>query len=348
MATDNVTLTASADPSTPASGTVIATDLIGGVNYQRVKITYGADGTATDAASGAGLPVAQDGTWSVAQSGTWSVNAVQSGTWNVTNISGTISLPTGAATDASLTNGNQKTKLLDSAGTNVASISAAGAVKVDNSAVTQPVSGTVTANAGTGSFTVTQTTASNLKVDLSGTAANTTAIKVDGSAVTQPVSYATTGSGTATGALRVELANNGTGTLSTVSTVSAVTAITNALPAGTNAIGKTSVSYQTTKALTHASISISSSGDNTVVAGTAAQTIRIFKLVLVPASGVSVTLKDGASTSLTGAIPLTANGSLVIDGGDGEPELITSSANAFVVNLSGAVTVTGWVQYTKS
>lgn len=61
------------------------------------------------------------------------------------------------------------------------------------------------------------------------------ALVVDGSAVTQPVSYATTGSGTATGALRVELANNSTGI---IATVGAVTAITNALPAGTNAIGK--------------------------------------------------------------------------------------------------------------
>lgn len=49
------------------------------------------------------------------------------------------------------------------------------------------------------------------------------------------VDYATTGSGTATGALRVELPTNGTGV---IATVSAVTAITNALPAGTNAIGK--------------------------------------------------------------------------------------------------------------
>ena len=55
------------------------------------------------------------------------------------------------------------------------------ALKVDGSAVTQPVSGTMT---------VQQSTAGNLKVDLSGTAANTTAIKVDGSAVTQPVSLA--------------------------------------------------------------------------------------------------------------------------------------------------------------
>lgn len=62
------------------------------------------------------------------------------------------------------------------------------ALKVDGSATTQPVSGTVTANAGTGNFTVTQSTASNLKVDLSGTAANATAIKVDNSAVTQPIS----------------------------------------------------------------------------------------------------------------------------------------------------------------
>lgn len=59
---------------------------------------------------------------------------------------------------------------------------ASGRLPVDGSGVTQPVSGTVA---------VTQATASNLKVDLSGTAANATAIKVDGSAVTQPVSMAT-------------------------------------------------------------------------------------------------------------------------------------------------------------
>lgn len=44
-----------------------------------------------------------------------------------------------------------------------------------------------------------------------------------------------TGSGTSTGAMRVELPTNGTGV---IATVGAVTAITNALPAGANAIGK--------------------------------------------------------------------------------------------------------------
>ena len=53
---------------------------------------------------------------------------------------------TGFALDATLTGGSQKTKIVDSAGSNVATVSAAGAVKVDGSAVTQPISGTVSAS----------------------------------------------------------------------------------------------------------------------------------------------------------------------------------------------------------
>jgi hypothetical protein len=50
-------------------------------------------------------------------------------------------------------------QLLDSAGTNKAAISASGAVKVDNSAVTQPVSGTVTATSSGGITNPTSTLA---------------------------------------------------------------------------------------------------------------------------------------------------------------------------------------------
>lgn len=72
-----------------------------------------------------------------------------------------------------------------------------GTLKVDGSGVTQPVSGSVSVSnfPGTqpvsGTVTVQQSTAANLKVDLSGTGANATAVKVDGSGVTQPVSLAT-------------------------------------------------------------------------------------------------------------------------------------------------------------
>jgi hypothetical protein len=48
------------------------------------------------------------------------------------------------------------------------SMTTAGLLRVDGSNVTQPVSGTVTANAGTGNFTVIQATASNLLAEVGG------------------------------------------------------------------------------------------------------------------------------------------------------------------------------------
>ena len=56
-------------------------------------------------------------------------------------------LPTGAATSANQTNGNQETQIVQ--GGNTAIVTAAGALKVDGSAATQPVSGTVTVTQGT-------------------------------------------------------------------------------------------------------------------------------------------------------------------------------------------------------
>lgn len=56
-------------------------------------------------ASGIGIP-------RVTVSNDSNVLATQSGTWNITNISGTISLPTGAATSANQTNGSQLTGLV--------------------------------------------------------------------------------------------------------------------------------------------------------------------------------------------------------------------------------------------
>lgn len=84
----------------------------------------------------------------VTNAGTFAVQAAQSGAWNITNVSGTVTLPTGAATAA-------KQPALGTAGTasadviTVQGIASMTALKVDGSAVTQPVSGSVTANAGT-------------------------------------------------------------------------------------------------------------------------------------------------------------------------------------------------------
>ena len=77
-------------------------------------------------------------------------------------------LPAGAAQDATLTGGSQVTKLVDSAGVNKANVSAAGALKVDGSGVTQPVSGTVeisgTPAVSVSNLPVTQTVAGTVVV----------------------------------------------------------------------------------------------------------------------------------------------------------------------------------------
>lgn len=102
---------------TQGNGVTMATDDISGVQYPRVKISWGIDGAAVDASAtnpfpvtSAQLPVALGQTTmaastSVAIASNQSsipVAATQSGTWNITNISGTVSLPTGAATDSTV------------------------------------------------------------------------------------------------------------------------------------------------------------------------------------------------------------------------------------------------------
>ncbi len=261
--TDNVNIT-------PGVGTSVATDDIGGVQYQRVKVVWGADGTAndTDIASSKGLPVQN--------AGTFAVQAEQSGTWNVTNISGTISLPTGAATAANQT-----------------------AIQGTTGSAAPSKGVLVQGSDGTNARNISTTTAGVVKVDLSATAANATAVKVDGSAVTQPVTAAP--------------------------------------------------SLKTTSSLTNANVSISSSGENTVVSGTASQTIRVFRGSFVAASAVTLTVKNTASGTTLATIPLAANQAFSFDTFEsGEPLWVTASAGAFIVSLGSAVSVSGFVQYTKS
>lgn len=193
-----------------------------------------------------------------------------------------------------------------------------------------PVSGTVTANAGTGTFTVSGTVTANagtgpfpvsdnagsLTVDApvatpvatrlsDGAAFLTTTggrLAVDASGVAVPVTdnggsltvdYATTGSGTATGAVRVELPTNGTGV---IATVGAVTAITNALPTGANAIGKLAEN----SGVDIGDVDVTTVG--TITPGTAATSLgkAVDNVAGATDTGVAVlAIRDDALTTLT-------------------------------------------------
>jgi len=93
-----------------------------------------------------------------------------------------------------------------------------------------------------------------------------------------------------------------------------------------------------------ASINIASNGDNTVIAAQAGKMIMIHQLFLVCAGAVSLKFKDGASTDLCPALPMLTSGGLTFD--YKEPWFVTSQGNAFIINLSAAVQVSGRIYYT--
>lgn len=98
-----------------------------------------------------------------------------------------------------------------------------------------------------------------------------------------------------------------------------------------------------------AAVSIALLGDNAVVAAVAGKLITVVALLLE--NGVttanSVTVKDGASNLLSGAMPLnTAGVPLFLDEkSDFEYYTTSNPANSLILNLSAATLVTGTVWY---
>jgi hypothetical protein len=157
------------DPTTAAN--LASVSATGAVKVDASATTQPVSGSVTAVqATGTNLHVVVDsapstavtGTVAASQSGTWTVqpgNTANTTAWKVDGsavtqpISGSVTANIGTsgslALDATLTGGTQKSKLVDTGGTNVASVSAGGALKVDGSAVTQPVSLTSTTVTGT-------------------------------------------------------------------------------------------------------------------------------------------------------------------------------------------------------
>lgn len=96
-----------------------------------------------------------------------------------------------------------------------------------------------------------------------------------------------------------------------------------------------------------AAITGTGTGDNTIVAAVTGRPIKVWKIFFTAAGAVNVTFKDGASTSISGAVQLTAAGSSFSLGYDGAPWFTTSTGNAFIINESGAVALSGTVYYTE-
>lgn len=97
--------------------------------------------------------------------------------------------------------------------------------------------------------------------------------------------------------------------------------------------------------VTSVAINCAASGDNTIVALGASQTIRVYGFFLVAASSVSVKWRDG--TAGTDFHPAIQVGSWVLDR-DRLPWFVTTASLALVLNLSAAIQVSGRLYYAKS
>lgn len=201
-ATDDAAFTAASGSGTPIMGFVSADAVDSGdVGVVAMSTDRRLHVDAQIVGQDADVTIADGGnSITVDNGGTFAVQAAQSGTWNVNNVSGTVSLPTGAATAA-------KQPALGTAGTastdviTVQGIASMTPLLVDASGAAVPV----TDNGG------------SLTVDNGGTFA----VQVDGTALTRLTDIetntdfgATTGGGTETGALRVTIANDSTGVVS--------------------------------------------------------------------------------------------------------------------------------------
>lgn len=106
------------------------------------------------------------------------------------------------------------------------------------------------------------------------------------------------------------------------------------------------ITGSSTSPFTEAAINFSSTSDNDVVAATANQTIRVFRLFFIASADTTITIKDG-STALTGAITLFAGGAFVLDYQD-LAWFCTSAGNAFVISQTGTAQISGRIYYQKS
>ena len=92
-----------------------------------------------------------------------------------------------------------------------------------------------------------------------------------------------------------------------------------------------------------AQLNFNASGDNTIIA--AAGVIKVWKVFLTVSGAVNMTMKSG-STVLAGPYIFTANGSSITLYYDGDPHYLCPPGSAFVINLTGSVTVSGQIHYT--
>lgn len=305
-----------------AGGATFATDDIAGVHYPRTKIAFGADGAASDVATGNPLPTVQTGALPAGANTIGGVNLTQytpaSGRLPVDGSGVTqpisaaaLPLPTGAATEATLSALNTKTATAKTSDYDTG----AGTDTVPMVGLALPASGGAVAGG---------TTTNPLRIDPVGTTVQP--VNDNGGSLTVDTGQlpATLGQKTAAASMSVVLASDqgavpvsdGGGSL----TVDGSVSLAAALPAGTNNIGD--VDVLTLPALP--------TGGNTIGAVNLAQYTPATGRLPVDGSGVTQPVSAASLPLPTGAATAAK-----------QPALGTAgSASADVITVQGIASMT--------
>ena len=346
-------ITAAALPL-PSAASTAALQTTGNSTLSTINTSLGTINTTLGTPFQAGGSIGNT-TFAVTNTGTFATQAAQSGTWNVTNISGTVSLPTGAATATLQTTANGS---LASIVTNTTPASLlAGTNLIGKVGIDQTTPGTTNAVAVTNTnLTVVQATGSNLHVVCDSGCVGTGGTSVlDQSTFTAGVTGITPAGGIyftsipqLTNAQSGAVALTASRSMHVIDDNSAalLAAVTSSIPAGTNLIGKTGIDQTTPGvtngvSLTNASVTvIQGTGSNLHVAcnsgcsgsgGTAIADRTAFSYgttLFTPMGGVYNSAITSLTSGQSGAVALTAARSM---------HTIDDNSAAILAAVTGAV-----------
>lgn len=320
----------SATPATPASTELVAADDIGGVKYQRVKITLGADGAADmDLDSGQqtmanSVPV-----------------AIASNQTAVPVSASSLPLPTGAATLAEQQSQTTALQIVDDWDE---SDRAKVNVIVGQAGITAGA-GAVAANTPRTTLASDDPAVVALQIIDNMISGNEAQVDV----ITLPSLPAGTNNIGDVDILSIAAGDNNIGNVDVVTLP--------ATPAGTNLIGTVNAQLDastmrdgvgTTLTPKFAVIDAATSGDNTLVSAVASKKIRVLAVFLIAAGTVTARFESGASgTALTGQMNLIANTGFVLP--FSPVGWFETAVNTLLnLELSGAVSVDGSLVYVEA
>jgi hypothetical protein len=325
---------------TPGTGATVATDDVGGIQYQRIKVAFGADGAATDVNTGTGFPVTVQNA-SLAVTGTF-FQATQP----VSDASGSLTVDAPVATPVAvrLSDGASFIGNLQVNNTQIGGVTMA----VNNGVVGTGVQRVTIASDSTGQINAIQSGTWTVQP---GNTANTTPWlqKISDGTNAAAIKAASTAPVATDPALVVSISPNsvnanGQATMANSAPV-AIASNQSQLPVGLG----TDTIYSGATALTpkFATIAASSSGNNTLIAAVASKKIRVLSLSLMSNGTVNAKFQSGAGgTDLTGLYYTAANTGFVLPFNPvGHFE--TASNTLLNLNLSGAVAVGGQITYVE-